>query len=125
MTIKSFDFKEEELRLPISVNGATYYADVSAQAAIRYQNLSQDLAQLIVDSKAVNADEEQTENKKSSQEVQQMIEDADKELFAIFFDAETLQHLNMEKLPRHIYQGIIDYVTTALFPDEDGEDEGK
>lgn len=124
MTIKSFDFKEEELRLPISVNGETYYADVSAQAAIRYQNLSQDLAQLIVDSKAENAEEDQ-EGKKTPQEIQQMLEDADREIFAIFFDEETLQHLNMEKLPINVYQGIIDYVTAALFPDEDGEGEGK
>lgn len=121
MTIKSFDFKEEELHLPISVNEKTYYADVSAQAAIRYQNLSQDLAQLIVDSKSVNTGESQ----KTAQEIQQMIEDADKELFAIFFDEETLQHLNMEKLPINVYQGIIDYVTAALFPDEDGNNEGK
>lgn len=37
--MKSFNFNENEVKLPLEINGKKYYADISAQAHIKYSAL--------------------------------------------------------------------------------------
>ncbi|MEN2666037.1 hypothetical protein [Listeria aquatica] len=122
MRKKSFQFEENQLTLPIEVNGKTHEADISALAVIRYQNLSRDLSSLIVMQK--EAAENSENGAEKAEEIQKKIEQTEERMLEIFFNEESQKELHPSKLPLEVYNGIINYIYETIFP-ETTEEAGK
>ncbi|WP_167630258.1 hypothetical protein [Listeria valentina] len=122
MRKKSFQFEENQLTLPIEVNGKTHEADISALAVIRYQNLSRDLSSLIVLQKETAENSENGAEK--AEEIQKKIEQTEERMLEIFFNEESQKELHPSKLPLEVYNGIINYIYETIFP-ETTEEAGK
>ncbi|EAH0660285.1 hypothetical protein V9L53_002905 [Listeria monocytogenes] len=135
--MKSFNFNENEVKLPLEINEKVYYADISAQAHIKYSALldeaSKILGQVLAPKlKADESDDEHTiPNNENMHELLMTITDGivatNDDIFAIFFSKEDREEINSKTLPTKVYEGLIEYIIAKLFESDmnEGSDEGK
>ncbi|EKJ3596259.1 hypothetical protein PG525_002978, partial [Listeria monocytogenes] len=111
--MKSFNFNENEVKLPLEINEKVYYADISAQAHIKYSALLDEapkiLGQVLAPKlKADESDDEHTiPNNENMHELLMTITDGivatNDDIFAIFFSKEDREEINSKTLPTKVY----------------------
>lgn len=105
--MKSFNFDENEVKLPLEINKKVYYADISAQAHIKYSALLDEapkiLGQVLAPKlKADESDDEHTiPNNENMHELLMTITDGivatNDDIFAIFSAKKT----EKKSIPKH------------------------
>ncbi|MCM8904887.1 hypothetical protein L1A68_15095 [Listeria monocytogenes] len=135
--MKSFNFNENEVKLPVEINGKMYYADISAQAHIKYSALLDEAPKILgqVLAPKLKGDESDgeytTPDSENMHELLMTITDGivatNDDIFAIFFSKEDREEINSKTLPTKVYEGLIEYIIVRLFESDmnEGSDEGK